>query len=483
MGNEPSCGYQIGRVVPNSPAHKAGLVPFFDFIQIVDNHPIEQRPATFFREYLMKSVGQQIQLKVFNTKTNTYRDVYMVPNNNWGGQGLLGCSINWEEVEKTMTYAWHILDVIPGSNADRAGFIGYRDYIVGMQATLSSSSRSAQEIFITMFQDTGDFHRRLNARIEAAQSPSHPQYRNYSILFLIYDSVAADLREVVCHFPLGCDVGNGYLHSIPVQKGDTRLPTIRTFYTGDKVGSQPNTPARQPEATSPSAVANRTSQSPASQPVSAGPTMGWQAMPPQEQEHHFQPPEGKATLDASSAHSSFSSPNFYIPPQGTPPLVQPPAQPSQFPSLTPAPQPSPMPPQPAPLPPFAPTPLADLPLFKPPAPFSASPLPDLPLPPGAPNLQTLAPPPTTSAMATPAGAFPPPSQFPAPQWPPAPQGPAGCPLPTSLPAAQLGEAPVLKSSMAYPAGPTTSLPPIWSTPPSDGLATGYPPVPTHQSPL
>lgn len=33
-------------------------------------------------------------------------------------------------------------------------------------------------------------------KIEAAQSPNHPQYRNYSILFLIYDSVAADLREV-----------------------------------------------------------------------------------------------------------------------------------------------------------------------------------------------------------------------------------------------------------------------------------------------
>eukprot|EP00667_Euglena_gracilis_P016746 EG_transcript_17554 len=344
MGNEPSCGYQIGRVVPNSPAHKAGLVPFFDFIQIVDNHPIEQRPATFFREYLMKSVGQQIQLKVFNTKTNTYRDVYMVPNNSWGGQGLLGCSINWEDIEKAMTYAWHILDVIPGSNADRAGFVGYRDYIVGMQATLSSSSRSAQEVFITMFQDTGDFHRRLNSRIEAAQSPNHPQYRNYSILFLIYDSVAADLREVICHFPLGCDVGNGYLHSIPVQKGDTRLPTIRTFYTGDRGGSLPNTPSRHPETPSPSQAA----QSPGYHATPAGPATGWsapsapQGVPPspykpptQEQPYYTPYPE------ATPAVQTTFPPNPYAPPpapQYSPPQFPPPAQsaaPSAFSAVPP----------------------------------------------------------------------------------------------------------------------------------------------------
>ena len=47
--------YQIGRVVPNSPAHKAGLVPFFDFIQDVDGNPIEQRQSTFFR--VLRLVG------------------------------------------------------------------------------------------------------------------------------------------------------------------------------------------------------------------------------------------------------------------------------------------------------------------------------------------------------------------------------------------------------------------------------------------
>lgn len=242
MGAEQTkeVGYQIGRVVPNSPAHLAGLVPFFDFIQIVDGNDIAARESHFFREYLTQSTGKMIKLEVYNSKTQGTREVFLTPNSTWGGQGLLGCSINWETMEKALSFAWHILDVCKGSNAERAGFQSYRDYIVGMQGIAPIGAKNAQEVFITMFQDPADFHRRLDSRMEAAKINGHPQFNNISILFLLYDCVANDMREVVCDFPLGCEIGNGYLHQIPFNKGDPRNPTIRHFYTAPAPAPAPS---------------------------------------------------------------------------------------------------------------------------------------------------------------------------------------------------------------------------------------------------
>ena len=52
------------------------------------------------------------------------------------------------------------------------------------------------QVFVTMFQDAQDFHRRLHARTEASKTRGHPLYNNPSTLFLVYDSVANDVREV-----------------------------------------------------------------------------------------------------------------------------------------------------------------------------------------------------------------------------------------------------------------------------------------------
>mmetsp|Transcript_147279 Transcript_147279/g.257306 ORF Transcript_147279/g.257306 Transcript_147279/m.257306 type:complete len:412 (-) Transcript_147279:537-1772(-) len=359
MGNEPSCGYQIGRVVQNSPAHQAGLVPFFDFIQVVDGHPIAQRPATFFREYLVKAAGKNILLQVLNTKTRTYREVHLCPNNTWGGQGLLGCSINWEDVDKAITYAWHILDVNQGSNAHKAGIVPYRDYFVGMQATYGSNN--SNEVFITMFQNEKDFHRRLEARIEQCGDPRHPLFRNQSILFLVYDSVANDLREISCNFPLGCDIGNGYLHSIPVHKGDTRIPTIRTFYKAVQGAEPPVRHSQMTDMVSREQLAGPESAQPhfAAPPSFAQP----QAVPPQPQaippQPQATPPQPQATppypqtFSATPPDGALTPQAFSPPPQhGVPqPGQQPAAQ--GFPSLPSAPAPFsipsfPPPPQPAP---------------------------------------------------------------------------------------------------------------------------------------
>mmetsp|Transcript_25147 Transcript_25147/g.39729 ORF Transcript_25147/g.39729 Transcript_25147/m.39729 type:complete len:559 (-) Transcript_25147:161-1837(-) len=483
MGNEPSCGYQIGRVVPNSPAHKAGLVPFFDFIQDVDGNPIEQRQSTFFREYLLKAVGRQIILKVFNGKTRVHRELPLTPNNNWGGQGLLGCSINWEDIEKAMTFGWHILDVQPNSNAQKAGLTGYRDYFVGMQAVQAHGAKNAQEVFVTMFQDTGDFHQRLHSRMEAAQTPGHPQYRNHSILFLVYDSVANDLREVICDFPLGCDIGNGYLHSIPIQKGDNRLPTIRSFYSG----GQGNVPATPPQHAAPPQHA--TPPHHATPPQHAQPLQ--HQSPPQyasPHQHHSPPQYASPHQHAHQEQQYAGMPQPGMPAEAAHPPFHPQQsapQPAQV-SPGPAPQQPQPPQQPSPsLPPTSqPLPPSAVPTSQPPAPASqAFPGPGASAP--AATASSLPPPPGSVA---PFAATPPPAPFtqPLPPQPQAvPQPPTGLPsapasTPTPFPPPAQG---------GLPAAPAPFVPPTMPAPqetampaPTGAPVPGIPPSGPSQPP-
>jgi hypothetical protein len=224
MGMEESkCGYQVSRVIMNSPAHIAGLLPFFDFIVGVDGVPIEE-DGPFFKEYLKTHLQQSICMDIYNTRVKNTRRVPITPNEHWGGQGVLGCSITWEDVEKAFQYAWHILEVTPGSNAELACLRYYRDYVIGMEVI------NASEMYCTMFSDEQDFHRRLSQGTNAANDPQNKRYQNHTVLLLLYDSVENTIRENVVQLPLGCEVGNGLMHTITASKGDPRLPVIAHFF-------------------------------------------------------------------------------------------------------------------------------------------------------------------------------------------------------------------------------------------------------------
>lgn len=48
-------------------------------------------------------------MTVYSTKTQTVRDVEIVPSNTWGGQGLLGVSIRFCSFDGVNENVWHIL--------------------------------------------------------------------------------------------------------------------------------------------------------------------------------------------------------------------------------------------------------------------------------------------------------------------------------------------------------------------------------------
>jgi len=230
-GEESKFGYQVSRVIEDSPAHRAGLLPFFDFIIAVDGVYIED-DGPFFKDYLRTHNGQTISIDVYNARTKTVRRIRIVPNDRWGGAGLLGCCIMWENIESAYVCSWHVLDIIPGSNAYKAGLQAHRDYIIGMQAV------GAPDDFCTMFTDEQDFEQRLSQFFTLAEDPQSARFQDYTVALLVFDTVANAIREVRTDIPLGCDVGGGYMHTVPSTRGDQRLPSLtfsapKAVYTSD----------------------------------------------------------------------------------------------------------------------------------------------------------------------------------------------------------------------------------------------------------
>jgi len=195
-------GYHVLRVQEGSPGYKAGLEPFFDFIVSVDNHRLDQDNDTL-REALKANVEKPVKLKVYSSKTRCVRDASITPSNLWGGQGLLGVSIRFCSFDGAAENVWHVLDVNPNSPSDIAGLRPHTDYIIGAD---------------TVLHDTEDFFNLIG------------QHEGKALKLYVYNSETDGCREVTItpnggwggDGSIGCGIGYGYLHRIPVP--DTTKP-------------------------------------------------------------------------------------------------------------------------------------------------------------------------------------------------------------------------------------------------------------------
>ncbi|XP_063308786.1 Golgi reassembly-stacking protein 1 isoform X1 [Pelobates fuscus] len=190
-------GYHVHGVQENSPAQKAGLEPFFDFI-IAIGHTRLNKENTMFKDLLKANVEKPVKLEVYNTKTMKVRELEVTPSNMWGGQGLLGASVRFCSFQGANEHVWHVLDVEPTSPAALAGLQAHTDYIVGSDQIL---------------QESEDFY----ALIES--------HEGKPLKLLVYNTVTDSCREVFVtpngawggEGSLGCGIGYGYLHRIPLQ--------------------------------------------------------------------------------------------------------------------------------------------------------------------------------------------------------------------------------------------------------------------------
>lgn len=191
-GNE---GYHVLRVQENSPGHRAGLEPFFDFIISVCDTRLNKDNDTL-KELLKMNVEKPTKMLLYNSKTLAVRETTITPSSMWGGQGLLGISIRFCTFEGANENVWHVLEVEPNSPAALAGLRPYSDYIIGADAVMNES----EDLF---------------SIIET--------YEGKELKLYVHNTDTDNCREVIitpkCDWggegSLGCGIGYGYLHRVP----------------------------------------------------------------------------------------------------------------------------------------------------------------------------------------------------------------------------------------------------------------------------
>lgn len=190
-------GYHVLRVQDGSPGQKAGLESFFDFIVAIGNTRLDQDNETL-KELLKINTDKPIRMTVYSSKTQSVREVSITPSSNWGGQGQLGVSIRFCSFEGANENVWHVLEVHPSSPAEQAGLRAFTDYIIGAEAIRHESDD-------------------LFTLIETHEGQALKMY--------VYNVDDDACREVTLkpnskwggEGSLGCGIGYGYLHRIPVR--------------------------------------------------------------------------------------------------------------------------------------------------------------------------------------------------------------------------------------------------------------------------
>lgn len=135
-----SCVFSL-QVQENSPGHRAGLEPFFDFIVSINNTrlvrkahgcadthtrgcgggclfrvdilvslpSLQNKDNDTLKDLLKASVEKPVKMLVYSSKTLELREATVTPSNLWGGQGLLGVSIRFCSFEGANENVWHVL--------------------------------------------------------------------------------------------------------------------------------------------------------------------------------------------------------------------------------------------------------------------------------------------------------------------------------------------------------------------------------------
>ncbi|KAG0241576.1 Golgi reassembly-stacking protein 2 [Actinomortierella wolfii] len=188
MGNAASgeegrhrLGYHVLRVKEGSPADRAGIRPFFDYIVGVNGIRLNKE-STVLQDQMVANEGLEL-----------------IPTTQWGDgkEGLLGCSIRFCMFDAANDVVWHVLDVYQGSPAERAGLCSHSDYIVG---TPYGIMRGEGDLYDLVEDNAGE-----------------------ALRLYVYNSETDHVREVIIvpnydwggEGLLGCDVGYGYLHRLP----------------------------------------------------------------------------------------------------------------------------------------------------------------------------------------------------------------------------------------------------------------------------
>ncbi|ORX46780.1 hypothetical protein DM01DRAFT_1386120 [Hesseltinella vesiculosa] len=215
-----SFGFHVLKVKENSPALHAGIEQFFDYIVAINGASLQHGDKQLLVSTLEDNIGQSVTVTLFSSKQREFRDVDLIPSQDWSTQpdehSLLGCSIRYCTYEKAGEYVWHILNVSPNSPAEMAGIIPHTDYVIGSPQTV--------------LRNEDDFYNLVEDNL------------GKPLQLYMYNTEWDSCREVIIvpnrdwggHGSLGCDVGYGLLHRIPRRKslGDSHTHGYNAEHPG-----------------------------------------------------------------------------------------------------------------------------------------------------------------------------------------------------------------------------------------------------------
>lgn len=137
-------GYRVMKVFKGSPASRAGLAAFEDFIVAVDGALVNGDGA--LGATLQAAEGSSVSLTVWNCIDMQERCVNMTPAKWTGGPGLLGAAVRYEPVKGATEFVWHVVDVYRNSPADDAGLTPQSDYLVGTTSEVFRSQDALSKL-------------------------------------------------------------------------------------------------------------------------------------------------------------------------------------------------------------------------------------------------------------------------------------------------------------------------------------------------
>lgn len=167
---------------------EGGLQSYLDFILSVNGTIL--RGGNDFAALVNRNIGERLNLRVFNILSQEEREEIVVPRQEWGGAGLLGGTVRYEEWSAESGSGLKVLSVVPGSPAEAAGLVALQDFLLGTDA----------ESLTHLDQLAGLVHR----------SQELPIY--------VYSSGEKRVRRVVLRIKpgeqLGIDAGQGAIHRL-----------------------------------------------------------------------------------------------------------------------------------------------------------------------------------------------------------------------------------------------------------------------------
>jgi len=233
MGSDTSStasGWRVLASDSRGPCNEGSIIPFFEYIIGINGKRLDG-VAVSLKEELQANINKPTELTILNYKTLKTRKITVCPSDDWGGVGLLGLIITYDNFRTADERVVRVLSVYPDSPAMLAGLHPFVDYILGTDSCI--------------FHGIDSFETYISSNV------------NVDLTLRVYNSKICQVREVKIRPTsgwsnayrqgiLGCEVSSGLLHKVPDVPSETCITVRETIAPEDKIGSIPDDNCGEP---------------------------------------------------------------------------------------------------------------------------------------------------------------------------------------------------------------------------------------------